>query len=148
MENAPYKFMKLTSGIFLACRKTTHHIQVTPQSVKMYGAVILQAHRKKLAVQDNWIEEKKANQVTKVFLSKNEQKSPDFTLPVKFFEQNEDSVHNAIYIRSFGKKNYNFRKNITLQFDHSHKQVLSRSVKRIWHEYGHAVWSTIKFANQ
>lgn len=74
----------------------------------MFGAVIIQAHRKKLAVQDNWIEQKKANQITKVFISKNLRKPADFTLPVKFFEQNEDSVHNAIYLKSFGKNKSHF----------------------------------------
>lgn len=69
----------------------------------MFGAVILQAHRKKIAVPEAWIEEKKPNQQTKIFISKNLQKTPDFSLAVKFFQQDEDCVHNAIYLKSFGK---------------------------------------------
>lgn len=84
----------------------------------MFAAVILQAHRKKLAVPEAWVQEKNPNHQTKVFFSKNEQKSPDFTLPVKYFLQDSDSVYNAIYLKSFGELKFIYRKK-PLNFQHN-----------------------------
>lgn len=71
----------------------------------MYAAIILQAHRRKIVLPDKWVQFKSPNRETKVFVSENEQKPANFGLPVKFFRQKEDCVHNGIYLKSFGKLN-------------------------------------------
>lgn len=82
----------------------------------MYAAIILQAHRKKLVLPDKWVQRKIQNRETKVFISKDENKPANFSLAVKYFQQEKDSVYHAIYLKSFGKLKLDFIQNITSKF--------------------------------
>lgn len=71
-------------------------------SSAMHAAVLLQ-NGKKIAVPRQWVQTKKRNRETIVFLSKDKKKKPDFSINVRYFTSHEDSCHNGIYFGTFGK---------------------------------------------
>lgn len=69
----------------------------------MYAAVRLQ-NGKRLAIPRKWVLRKKRQRETKIFLSKNENRKPNFNLRIQYFPTIEDGCYNGIYYKSFGKR--------------------------------------------
>lgn len=67
-----------------------------------YCIVILQ-NKKVLVVPEMWVQSKNRRS-TKIFLSGDENKVPDFDIPVKYFIQDDDACYNGFLVGD------NFRK--------------------------------------
>lgn len=80
-----------------------NHCESNNQTIKMYAAVILQAHRKKIVVPHMWVQKTELTRSTKIFISTDEQKLPNFTLPTRYFLSKSDACYNGIYLKSYGK---------------------------------------------
>lgn len=84
--------------MYIITKPTSYNI-----AAKMYAAVILQAHRRKFVVPHKWLQHSLQNRLTKIFLSSDESKPANFSLPTRFFLANTDACYNAIYLKSFGE---------------------------------------------
>lgn len=68
----------------------------------MFSVVLLQ-NRKKLVVPSDWVQHKNRKKSTKIFLSANENKTPDFSLETKYFIQPFDACYYGFFIDQYRK---------------------------------------------
>lgn len=66
----------------------------------MYCVILLQNH-KRIAVPSDWVQHKTPRKNTKIFLSSDETKIPDFELPIKYFIQPNDACYNGFFLGKY-----------------------------------------------
>lgn len=85
-------------------------------SSTMRYVVILQ-NRTAKAVPADWIQSKNPHKLTKIFISSDENKEPDFTLPVKYFNQESDACYYGFCMGKYGKCIFEVMKHNLCSFD-------------------------------